>query len=472
MKFAILGVLLLIFIGFAVAVWKAAQSWRWYHITAAVITMLLAIAFIFPTAVVVKSRSNWHEVKERLEQQAESVQAENTLIKYGDQSDATAGEGLLELTQRLAKLGREAGRRWRGFRMQNATAQAISLRVPQNVNIDTGIPGADGADATTEVPPSLPQANLVVYGFAEARYQEQIVPVFYLGEFKVSASAGNQVTLEPTGPLEPAQIQRISGGGAASWSLYEMLPLDGHEPFIAEGSLADDDNVFGRVDDALLKQLLGNKIRPETLKKYLRDGSRSNPDDELLSRWVKIEFTKNHKIDVDSPTQQGALEGGFFDESGRAVDSRLQRGEDGNTLFRAEQQIIVKEEAAKQLIDVDGVARLVDTYYLRPLNDYRFVLRRLRLRLNEAATRKVELEFENKVLDGAKNATNSMLTTNQDLKLKLEQDYDQVNVEVKAVQEYRDQLAEQAEQLRKDSKRIYEENLQLHKEIKRLQGVL
>jgi hypothetical protein len=470
MKFAILGVLLLIFIGFAVAVWKAAQSWRWYHITAAVITMLLAIAFIFPTAVVLKSRSNWHEVKERLEQQAESVQAENTLIKYGDQSDATAGEGLLELTQRLAKLGREAGRRWRGLRMQNATAQAISLRVPQNV--DPVIPGEDGADAEADAPPALPQANLVVYGFAESRYQEQVVPAFYLGEFKVSASAGNQVTLEPTGPLEPAQIQRISGGGAANWSLYEMLPLDGHEPFIAEGSVADDDNVFGRVDDALLKQLLGNKIRPETLQEYLRDGSRSNPDDVLLSRWVKIEFTKNHKIDVDSPTQQGALEGGFFDESGRAVDSRLQRGEDGNTLFRTEQQIIVKEEAAKQLIDVDGVARLVDTYYLRPLNDYRFVLRRLRLRINEAATRKIELEFENKVLDGATNATNSMLTTNQDLKLKLEQDYDQVNVEVKAVQEYRDQLAERTKQLREDSKRMYEENLRLHKEIKRLQGVL
>ncbi|MGB7345896.1 MAG: hypothetical protein WBD20_16890 [Pirellulaceae bacterium] len=467
MKFAILGVLILIVIAFLVLLWKASQNWRWYHITTAVITMGLAITLIFPTAMVLKSRSEWHKAKEKVEKQAEEAAKQNTLIKYGDPTDANAGEGLLELTQRLGKLGREAGRRWRGLRLQNANAQAITLRaLPTDVPPPV-VPGDDAVVAEPEEP-SLPQAELVVYGFAEGAFNGQPAPVFFLGEYRVTASAGNQVTLAPTGPLLPAQSQRISGGVAASWALYEMLPLDGHEPFVAVGSQPNDDNVFGRIDDALLRQIFGNNIRPETLKNYLRDGSRSNPDDKLLSRWVKIEFTKSHKIDVDSPTQQGALEGGFFDESGRAVDSRLQRGEGGETKFLAEQQIVVKEEAAKQLIDVDGVARLVDTYYLRPLNDYRFVLRRLPMRINEAAIHKTELEFEHKVLSDAKNATDSMLTTNQETKLLLEQDLDQTNVELKAVEDYKTQVEQSVSNTQNELKRLYQDNLRLEAELQRL----
>ncbi len=467
MKFAILGILILIFIAFCVMLWKASQNWRWYHITAAVITMILTITFLFPTAMVLKSRKSWHQVKEKLEKQAEVAEEENTLIKYGNPMDANNGVGVLELTQRLGKLGREAGRRWRGLQMINFNAQAITLRsVSNEPPVDIPVDG----DAEPE-PVSLPQPELIVYGFAEGNYQNQAVPVFYLGEFRVTASAGEQVTLAPTGSLEPAQIKRISGGGAKRWALYEMLPLDGHEPFFAVGSQPDDDNVFGRVDDTLIKNLFTNKIRPETMRKYLRDGSRSTNDDILLSRWVKIEFTKNFKIDVDSPTQQDALEGDFFDESGRAVDSRLQRGENGEITFRAEQQVIVKEEAAKQLIDVDGVAKLVDTYYLRPLNDYRFVMRRLRLRLNESAIRKTELEFEHDVLQDAKNATDSMLTTYQEIKLNLEQDLEQVNVEAKAIQEYRDELQTQYDKQRKEAMRLFQETIEREKKLKQLHGV-
>ena len=50
MKFVILAVLLAILIAFIVMVVKSAKNWRWYHITSAVITMLLALVFLFPTA--------------------------------------------------------------------------------------------------------------------------------------------------------------------------------------------------------------------------------------------------------------------------------------------------------------------------------------------------------------------------------------------------------------------------------------
>ncbi|NND96731.1 MAG: hypothetical protein HKN47_05310 [Pirellulaceae bacterium] len=473
MKFAILGVLIILVIAFLVLLWKASKHWRWYHLVGAFFTMALAITFIFPTAYVLKSRAAWHQVKERLEKQTEAVESENRVIKYGDTSDANAGEGLLELSQKLANLGKEAGRRWRHLRLQNANNQSVILSAPPAAAPPPGVAPAAGDDAAAAPPPpNLPPQNLVVYGFAEAPAlgAAEPLPVFFLGEFRVTASAGNQITLAPTGKLEQGQLQRISDGQAPMWSLYEMLPLDGHVPFIAEGSLPDNDNIFGRIDDALVKQLLGNKIREATLQNYLRDGSRSNPDDVPLSRWVKIEFTQNHKVDVDSPSQQGALEGGFFDESGRSVDSRLQRGEDGTVSFRKDDQIIVKEEAAKQFIDVDGVARLIDTYYMRPLNDYRFVLRRLRLRLTEAAIRTQELEFERKVLEDAIAATVSMLTTNQTAKLKLEQDLEQVGKELKAIRDYESTVSAEVEKTREALRNLYQENLQLEQELERLHG--
>jgi hypothetical protein len=272
------------------------------------------------------------------------------------------------------------------------------------------------------------------------------------------------VTLTPTGPLEPNQLQALNNRQARSWSLYEMLPLDDHYPFIAEGSVPSDDNFFGRVDGDLVRRLLGNEISPETLQSYLRDGNRATQDDPPLSRWTKIEFIKNHPIEVDSPEQRGALDGGFFDGNGRAVDGRLQRGEDGQVKFSKGDLILVKEEAADELID-EGAARLVDRYYLRPLNDYRFVLRRIRLRLSELANRTTELEFEKKVLEEAIEKTAGMLVVNQDIKLKLEQDLAQFRVEKNAIQDYTEKARQRVDKMREEMIRLHRENINLEQQL-------
>ena len=473
MKFAIIGLLVVLLIGFFVVVWKAAKDWRWYNIVAVCITMLLAVAFLFPTAGVLRSRSAWHQVKERLEVQAAQVKSEYRTIKYGDPSNPEAGEGVVALDQKLSKLGIEAGRRWRNLQMRNVANNQITLVKPQGPAQGVeGIPGAapapaDGEPAPEPAPPEpLIPDGLVVYGFAEtAGPQQVLIPTFYLGEFRVSAPTPTQVTLTPTGPLEPGQLQAIGNQQARSWSLYELLPLDGHDPFVAAGSVPSDENFLGRIEADVVKNLLGGKIRPETLNDYLRDGSRSTQDDPPLSRWTKIEFIKNYKIQVDSPEQRGALDGGFFDENGRAVDGRLQRGEDGQVSFKKEDQIVVKEEAADQLID-EGAARLIDTYYLRPLNDYRFILRRIRLRLTELANRTTELEFEKKVLEEAVQKTEAMIVTNQVIKDKLEQDRDQFRVEKAAIESYTDGIRQRFEKMRAEMKRLHQENLQLEQRLK------
>jgi len=471
MKFAILGLLIVLLIGFFVVVWKAAKEWRWYDIVAVCFTMLLAMALMFPTAGVLKSRAAWHQLKEKLEVQAAQVNAEYRIIKYGDPENPEAGEGIVVLNQKLSKLGIEAGRRWRNLRLQSANQKIVLVQQQQaDVAIPDEVP-AEGDEAAAEPEAQLPLVpeGLVVYGFAETPNEQQtLIPTFYLGEFRVDSSTPNQVTMTPTGPLEQPQLQAINGRQATSWSLYELLPLDGHSPFIAEGSASSDDNFFGRIDEDLVNKLFANKVSPETLQSYLRDGETADEQDPLASHWTKIEFLKIFVIDVDSPDARGALESGFFDGTGRSVDARLQRGEgDGQVAFKKGEQIVVKEEAANTLI-ADGTAKLVFNYYLRPLNDYRYILRRIRLRLTELADRAKELEIEKGVLDKSIAKTEGMVVVNQEVKEKLEQDLAQFGVEKTAITDYTQKLGQENKKFRAEMLRLHRENLELERKLEQL----
>ena len=255
--------------------------------------------------------------------------------------------------------------------------------------------------------------------------QGLFAPTFYLGEFVVTASAAGSISIQPTAPLEETQQRAIQDQQATRWSLYELLPLDGHQMFVATGSVPSDDNVLGRVDEELIRNLFGepeSEFEKQSLENYLRDGGRATESDPPLARWTKIEFDKPFKLDVDAEDERSALDGGFFDGAGRAVDSRLQKGSE--VQFKPGDQLVIKEERADELID-EGVARLVDQYYLRPLNDYRYILRRLRFRLTELANRVENVKEENRVIRVTADKSQSMLVANQDINLKLEQDFKQ-----------------------------------------------
>lgn len=466
MKFIVLALLLAMLIAFIVMVVKAARNWRWYHITSAVIAMLLSIVLLFPTAGSLKSRQAWHKIKEELEARLTSVEEENERLRYGDPQDPTAAPGLEPVALELSNLGTEAGRRWRNLSLVNAEPTGeITLRAPQ----PEAVPGVavDPAAGANPTGPLIPQ-NLVVYGFAEGGFPEvdRLVPVKYLGEFRVVGSQPTTVRISPTAPLRPDQANAISSGRASSWAIYEMLPLDGHEPFIAEGSRPDDDNALGRVDDKLIEIILEGAT-DETKAKYLRDGQRGTPEDPA-ARWVKIKFEEKYTLDVDSPEQRGALEGGFFDNNGRAVDSRLQRTDGGSVTFAAGETLIVKEEAASQLINQEKVASLVDTYYIRPLNDYRYILRKIRLQIKEYDVRIAEMQYEKQVLDAARAATVDMLAKGQAEKLKLEQDLAQYEVENSALTTYYNTVREELRQVKESSSLLYKSNFKLLRQIQQL----
>lgn len=476
MHFAILGLLIVLVIAFFVVVWKASPHWRWYQIVAVSVTMLLAVIFMFPVAGVLKSRSKWHQVKEELEARLKKENDENELLRFGDPTNPNVGEGVLVLSQELSKVGVEAGRRWRNLRLQNSTENQVVL-VKTRETVEPQVEPQEPAGAAEVVVPLVPE-GMIVYGFAEGPSPDTQVPVprRYLGEFLVEQSTPDQVTLKPTGELDPEQKQAITSQRATNWSLYELLPLDAHRPFIAEGSKPSDENIFGRVDEDLVKRLFTRntqdpelqKVFDETLSQYLRDGSRATNDDPPETRWVLVEFTENHSIKVDGTNQSGALESGFFDESGRAVDSRLQRiDDDGEVRFEAGERLVVKEEAADRLREL-GVAKAIDTYYVRPLNDYRYVLRHIRLALDGLANRKTELQFENQVLTNATDKTIALIQTEQEIRNKLEQDLAQTEVERKAIEQFQSSLAEEVKEARQKLVQLYRKNQRLQEELEQI----
>ncbi|MGI9465568.1 MAG: hypothetical protein ACR2OA_00455 [Rubripirellula sp.] len=456
------SVLFLLLVGFAVVVWKAASNWRWFNIVAVVLTMLLALVFLFPTAGVLRSRSAWHEVLESLEIRLAQVKAETADITLGEAvgAEASRSGGLIDLQSDLSSLAIEAGRRWRNLQMKgaNQNPMSISLGPPPADNLG-GQPAAPAANAQPLVPPET-----LVYGFSEVADDNQMmVPDFYLGEFIVQASNPNQVTLVPTGTLEQYQLDYINDGKARSWLLCELLPPDGHVPFIKPFSQPDDKNCLGVVDQELVEELFKD-ASDETRLAYLEDGRASKPDDPPATKWVELQFTQTHRIEVDSPDKRTLDDGGFFDGNGRALDAALQHGADGFIVLKKGEKLLLKSEGAAELID-QGVAEELGSFFLRPLNDYGFVLRRIRLNLMSLADKKAELTAEESLLTEAISKTDQLLVTNQEVKLKLEQDLTQFRVEKQSISEYKGKITAEAQAMVAELNRLEQENAELEQQI-------
>lgn len=459
------SVLFLLLVGFAVVVWKAASNWRWFNIVAVVLTMLLALVFLFPTAGVLRSRSAWHEVLESLELRLAEVKAETVDITLGEAvgAEASRSGGLIDLQSDLSSLAIEAGRRWRNLQLKGANLQgdvSISLGPPPANNL-AGEPAAPAANAQPLVP-----AETLVYGFSEKADDDNqmMVPDYYLGEFIVQASDPNQVTLVPTGTLEQYQLDWINDGRANSWLLCELLPPDGHVPFIKPFSQADDKNCLGAVDEELVRELLVDASDATRLA-YLEDGRAAKPDDPPATKWVELQFTQNHRIEVDSPDERTLEDGGFFDGNGRALDAALQHGVDNGFIsLKKGEKLLLKSEGAAELID-QGVAEELGSFFLRPLNDYGFVLRRIRLNLMSLADKKAELTAEELLLKEAISKTDQLLVANQEVKLKLEQDLTQFRVEKQSINEYKGKITEEAQAMVAELNRLEQENAELEQQI-------
>jgi creatinine amidohydrolase/Fe(II)-dependent formamide hydrolase-like protein len=468
MKIVLLILVFVYLIVFFWLIWKSASNWRWYHMVLASFAFLLTLPLLPLTAGVLKSRSAWSQQAETLETQLAAGEQEKQSWINGVPGNPQKDPGVIELQSQLRTLNAEVGRVFRDLEVRDRTPNGVVLgrATPQAAAGLDGLPADPAADAGQAAP--LATEGTVVYGFAEGTLEEggPVVPVFYLGEYRVTQATPDTVTITPAAPLEPAQA--TAANQQPRWALYEMLPIDSHQAFIAAGSVEDDDQIFGRPDEDLIRQLLGNNVPQKTIDDYLRDGTRARPDDPISTLWVKIRFTKKVDVTVDSQDQRSASDGGFFDALGQAVDSRLQRTESDSVSFDVGDQLIVKKEWADEKIQ-QGEAELIDEYFVRPLNSYRLVLRSLREHINDLNRQAANLRIQEQTVRVALDLTNQMITEGQQRQLNLEKDETQIGKELVAIRSYTDQLESELQDARQQRNQLYKANLESVRKLEALQ---
>ncbi len=470
----ILLLLLVSLIVFIYVLVVSARGWGWLH------SILLSFLFIECWVLIVFSagvhyrRVNATEEAAKNREAAEKAVALTQTLLWGTFNTATTPEdvdAVVPAQGMLRRLTADRGRVWRQLNLVQAAPGSYQLEFPV-----PEAPANDAADPLGEEPPAANQAapaaqsseslpaNTVVYAFAEQVDDEgRHIPNYYLGEFVVKQSQAGQVTLQPTMQLFPGQQQRIDGGTATSWTLYELLPLDSHDVFVLPGSKPSDEEIFGTVDEELVRAMFAdvpteNNQQQELIDSYLRDGKRAEESDPAEDVWVQVNVLKDYPLDVDSQEIANATARGFFDASGRSIDLRLKRGEDGVVTLTPDmkgERIILKEEVATPLIN-SGVLELVQRVYVRPLVDYEEAFSHHMLREHEVMQGIELAKRDQRELEKANQLAQEMISFRQAESQEISSDLGNYQREVKILQDAVARATSEFASLRAEIQRLYQ----------------
>ena len=293
----------------------------------------------------------------------------------------------------------------------------------------------------------------------------------------VKESQAGQVTLQPTMRLFPGQQQRIDSGAATSWTLYELLPLDSHDVFAVPGPKPSEDEIFGTMDEDTIRAMFADvptedNRQQELIESYLRDGTRAQESDQQDEVWVQVNVLKEYALDVDSKEIANATARGFFDASGRSIDLRLKRGEEGVVTLTPDmrgERIILKEEVATPLID-SGVLELVQRVYVRPLVDYEEAFAHQMLRQHEV-TQGIELaRRDQRELEKANQLAQEMISFRQAEAQEIASDLGNYQREVQILQDAVSRATAEFTSVRAQIQQLYQQVQAHHAELLEASG--
>lgn len=458
------GAVALFFIFLLVMCWK---TWRILHILSAFFVFAAACTFLVLASLVLKTQAAWRSHYEAHVVALDKQRAEETKLVHGDLTVVQQSEdNIRDLRARLNDETHDRGRVWRECTPM-AAVDAVTFRVRT-------VPPNQPQDEAPE--PNGITERLVLYVFAEKEHKDGWkVPGHYLGEYAVMEATATEITISSLLPLEPDQIQIIQKGGA-TWVLYEVMPVDSHEVF-AEMDEAER-RLVGMNKDALAEYFPNTFNWPaerydkflDTFARYNRDITDDDPPEET---WVLIRFLKEHTIPVDSDTPQSLLEGEarFFDSSGRALDARLRRGDDGNVTFAAGDSGFFDLDTANALIE-DGICEKVRAVYRRQLHDYARFFRETYFRhrkLDESIQRQ---RRDTETLVGLRNNVEAQQAAKQMEKDKLASDLAGFRKELSEINAYTQALTAGWEASRSRLSELYRRNLALGAELNQIQTQL
>lgn len=458
------GVLVLFFIFLLVMSWK---TWRVTHILSAFFLFAAVFTFLAFSSFVLKTQAAWRKLYETNKVALAKEETDQVKLLQGDLVAVQQSEECIRSAR--AKLEDEEldrGKVWRECTPM-AAVDADSFRVKT-------VPASQPAGQAPEPSGIAPQTLLYVFAEKESKDGWK-VPGFYLGEFTVDEATDTEVTLSATIPLDPDQIQRIQQGGA-TWTLYEVMPIDSHEAF-AEMDPAEK-RMVGLSKEALAENFPNLFNWPaDQYDKFLESFARFNRDvtdkDSPEDTWVLVKFLKKHTIPVDSDTAQSLLEGEarYFDSSGRAVEARLRRGDDGTVTFEVGDSGFFDLDSATTLID-DGVCEKVKLVYRRQLHDYARFFRETYYRHRELDESILRQKRDTEILVNLKTNVEAQAAAKQADKDKLTSDLVGFKTELNDVTNYTQMLNSELEKSRLRLSELYRRNLELTAELTQLQTQL
>jgi hypothetical protein len=458
---------------------KSVKEWGPLHATLMALLFIQVWCFMLFSAGVASRRNGYMKAHSVLEKRVAEREKELQKVQNGDRLDPNPDmTSYVPLTNELNRLNVERGRVWRGATVAGLAQGEATLQLgmvtpiapnPADPNANPADPNAQPAAAAPANAPAGPadiglSSQTIVHVFGETNDPRGLLPSTYLGEFVVTESNGGLIKIKPTGTLTPEQIASIGSGQFPSWAVYELMPLDSHDAFAAEGSKADENSIFGRMDLNELASLLQidptlataeptglsikDAIKARVIQSYLNDGARPPEGTPPEQVYVRVEFLKDHTIEVDAQEQRIATEGGFFDLSGRSVDARLKRGEDGAKVsFKQGDRIVFDSTTANELGKQD-IVKPVSPVFVRQLNDYEYAFREVRRQITAALQDAVLIRRELDEMQKSQGIADNQVRTGQDERSKLDKDFAQYKKELEVISAESKRLGEDVQSTR------------------------
>jgi hypothetical protein len=256
-------VILLLFIASIVAAYFASRYWHWAHVTLVVLIFLSAVGYFVLAAETLRINAVLRKQANQLQADLERTNRDVEGLDRGSKNsqvigqlqglevhmpeDAEAIPSTSELAHRLHLVTRLRGRVWRkvapaGFDPQTGTV-TVTVAAPQPSGIE-------------------PDKIMFLFEDGPPTQPDPTQGPQYLGEFRVTESAGQQVKLATVNQLDDVEKQRIAKS-PGNWALYETMPVD-------------DPDVFAGLNADQLRKLLP----AASVEEYIRQGTPAGPDDD------------------------------------------------------------------------------------------------------------------------------------------------------------------------------------------------
>jgi hypothetical protein len=479
-----LVVVLVLFILFVFGLVKAYAGWGIFYTLTLILLFLSTLGFLYASACVADRRIRWVRIHDQMKKKLADLEVEANKLKFGNINDPTTSlDSLLGLANELNRTTLERGRVWRNAALGEAKPNSISLTLSAEPATNIENPAGDAAAAPAPAVNGELPAEAIVYGFAEASAQDgRIIPKTYLGEFFVAESQGGKVTLTPISPLLKPQADAIKSGAAATWTLFEIMPLDSHVAFAEPGSKRTNEQEFGRMDRQVLADLFQipvdlldrdpsqlspeENLRYQILRSYVLDGGRAPENEPPENVWSRVEFLVEHKVDVDDlKSERKATDGGYFDFSGRAVDARLKRQDGkGEVTFLKGQQALIASKPAKTLVD-DNIAKLIEPIFVRPINDYALAFKEKRDQITQLGQDIATVNREIKTAENTNSRLQGQVVFRQNERTLLDADYGQYQKEQTVIRDEVSRLTKAVQDSKAELSRLYQLALQHYERL-------